>query len=349
MSPPSTAPRRTIIEDDAIAWLAANEAPEGASVVTSLPDVSELSPLDLAGWRTWFIDAARRVIGWTPDGGVSIFYQSDIRVSGALIDKGYLVMRAADEAGASLLWHKIVCRQPPGTIARGRPSYSHMIAVTRGAIVPLKSPGPDVLPDAGAMPWSRAMGVTACRVACRYLLESTATRVVVDPFCGRGTVLAVANAMGLDALGIDVSAKRCRAARSLRIDEAASEGSSAEESRRASLVRGARLFDAARFFDAHEVWEERWRIETDDTERRLFQGLIQIAAGLHKLFDPAAPDAPQREPASRLFAKGLAKLASCPERLHGVDLAAFGMAIAGLARTLETGVPDRSAVPRLDL
>jgi hypothetical protein len=66
----------------------------------------------------------------------------------------------------------------------------------------------------GAARW----GVSACRVACRFLLEETTSRVVVDPFCGRGTVLAVANAMGLDALGVDISAKRCRAARALEVD-----------------------------------------------------------------------------------------------------------------------------------
>jgi tRNA G10 N-methylase Trm11 len=69
------------------------------------------------------------------------------------------------------------------------------------------------------MPWSRAMGVTACRVACQFLRDETETRVVVDPFCGRGTALAVANAMGFDAVGVDLGAKRCRAARKLVVSE----------------------------------------------------------------------------------------------------------------------------------
>jgi DNA modification methylase len=68
------------------------------------------------------------------------------------------------------------------------------------------------------MPWSRATGVHACQLACRFLLEETPTRLVVDPFCGHGTVLAVANAMGLDTIGIDVSVRQCRAARKLRIE-----------------------------------------------------------------------------------------------------------------------------------
>ena len=80
-----------------------------------------------------------------------------------------------------------------------------------------RHPGPDVLADAGVMPWSRAMGAAACRVACRYLRDDLRTTVVVDPFCGQGTALAVANAMGLDAIGIELSPKRCKKARALRL------------------------------------------------------------------------------------------------------------------------------------
>ncbi len=187
------------------------------SVVTSLPDLSELHALGLGGWRAWFIDAASRVIRWVPPDGVAIFFQSDVRLGGKWIDKSYLINRAIEEAGASLVWHKIVCRKPPGSVAIGRPSYSHMLCASRGDRASPLRPGPDVLPDAGLMPWSKAMGVEACRVACRFLREETSTRVVVDPFCGRGTVLAVANTFGFDALGVDLGAKRCRAARVLTV------------------------------------------------------------------------------------------------------------------------------------
>ncbi len=208
---------RRVIHAEALAWMAANPADSGTSVVTSLPDVSELQDLSLDAWRTWFIDAARRVIQWVPERGLAIFYQSDVRIGGKWIDKSYLINRAIEDAGASLVWHKLVCRKPPGSVALGRPSYSHMLCATMTDRAVPRHPGPDVLADAGHMPWSKAMGVAACTVACRFLREETATRVVVDPFCGRGTVLAVANAMGFDALGVDVGAKRCRAARAMVI------------------------------------------------------------------------------------------------------------------------------------
>jgi hypothetical protein len=205
---------RSVIQAEAFAWMAANPAREDMSVVTSLPDVSEL-PLDLTSWRAWFVGAVARVVRWVPSAGIAVFYQSDVRVRGEWIDKGYLVMRGAEEAGARAIWHKIVCRKPAGTIARGRPSYSHMIAVSVTPRAPAQRPGPDVLPDAGLMLWSRGMGVAACRVACQFLRDETSTRTVVDPFCGRGTVLAVANAMGFEAIGVELSGKRCRAARAL--------------------------------------------------------------------------------------------------------------------------------------
>jgi tRNA G10 N-methylase Trm11 len=56
------------------------------------------------------------------------------------------------------------------------------------------------------------MGEVACRVASRFLRDETATRLVVDPFCGEGSTLAMANAFGLAAIGIDLSGKRCKAA-----------------------------------------------------------------------------------------------------------------------------------------
>jgi hypothetical protein len=74
-----------------------------------------------------------------------------------------------------------------------------------------------VLPDAGEVTWTRGMGVQACLLACRFILEHTPTRTVVDPFCGHGTALAVANALGLDAVGVELSRKRAKKARNLRL------------------------------------------------------------------------------------------------------------------------------------
>ena len=213
-------PERRVICGDAITWLQGQAGPiPGASLITSLPDLAELHPLPLAEWRAWFIAAAAAVLRACPPEGAAIFYQTDIKHEGAWIDKAYLVQRAAEEVGAALLWHRIVCRRPPGAVTFGRPAYAHLLAF---APAPREDPAwstADVLPSGGAMLWSRAIGLDACAAACRYVLARTPTRLVVDPFCGRGTVLAVANQHGLDAIGVERSPKRCRAAE--RLDLAA--------------------------------------------------------------------------------------------------------------------------------
>jgi hypothetical protein len=79
------------------------------------------------------------------------------------------------------------------------------------------SPGastPDVLPALGAMSWSRAMGAAACDAVARFVASLGAT-TVVDPFCGHGSMLAAANAHGLRAVGVELSARRARKARKL--------------------------------------------------------------------------------------------------------------------------------------
>lgn len=207
------------MQAEALGWLREHPAEAGDAIVTSLPDASELPELGpgLDGWKNWFVDAAALLLSWPAPGSAALFFQSDVRHHGRWIDKSYLVQQAAERVGAPLLFHKIVCRHAPGTLTQGRASYSHLLGFGCGAVLPPKKPSADVLPDAGEMPWSRAMGTLACAAACRFLIDETPTRRVVDPFCGRGTVLAVANALGLDALGIELSAKRCRAAQKLSV------------------------------------------------------------------------------------------------------------------------------------
>lgn len=206
-----------MIHGDALGWLRDNAPLIGASVITSLPDSSELPALGPDGWRRWFVEAAAAVMSAVGDEGVAIFFQSDVRREGMWIDKGALVTRAAEHAGMRCLFHKIVCRKPPGTVTIGRASYSHLLGFARALRPSLRATTADVLPDPGFASGPKAMGTAACRDAVRFVLAQTPTRTIVDPFCGFGTVLAVANELGLDAIGVDLSARMCRRARGLQI------------------------------------------------------------------------------------------------------------------------------------
>lgn len=213
------APRRTVYCEDALAWLRARPKLDGCSVITSLPDASELPALSPEAWERWFEDAAALVLSRCPDEGVAIFFQSDVKRDGRWVDKGRLVQRAAEREGVPLLFHQIVCRVAPGSPTHGRAGYSHLLGFSRGARYDLRYATADVLPEAGETTWTRGMGARACEAACRFVLRHTPARTIVDPFCGHGTALAVANSMGLDAIGVEIARKRAQKARSLRVPE----------------------------------------------------------------------------------------------------------------------------------
>ncbi len=208
---------RTVVCADALDWLAENPLPDDCAVLTSLPDVSEFRKLAFDDWVDWFGAAAEAVLRATPPNSVAMFYQSDIRFEGRWIDKGYLVQRAAERVGCSLLWHRIVCRAPAGVSTGRRPGYAHLLCFSRAFQAPEADGVTDVLPQMGSMTWSRATGTEACEFALTWLQRHTEARVVVDPFCGYGTVLAVANNLGLAAIGVERSPARAKKARELRL------------------------------------------------------------------------------------------------------------------------------------
>jgi hypothetical protein len=207
-------PARVVHHADGLAWLEQQTLSPGHAVVTSLPDSSERR-LDVASWETWFTAAAARCCRSSADDAVTLFFQTDVKRDGRWVDKSLLVQLGAREAGSHLLWHKIVCRAPAGVATHGRPSYAHLLCFSRALRLDPKRSSPDVLPRLGAMTWSRAMGIAACQATCEFLLDHTRCRTVVDPFCGVGSMLAVANAYGLDAVGVEISPKRAARAREL--------------------------------------------------------------------------------------------------------------------------------------
>jgi hypothetical protein len=215
----SAAPSRQVFTGDGLAWLRDHPLDDTHAIVTSLPDASELPELSFDAWRAWFIDAAATACAATSPRAPTLFYQTDVKREGRWVDKGFLVSLGAERAGVSLLFHKIVCRVPPGQTTFGRPAYAHLLAFSRELLAPPADSTPDVVPRLGHMPWSRAMGTEACALSARFVRDRTTCRVVVDPFCGLGTMLAVANAHGLAAIGVELSNKRARRARNLVLPE----------------------------------------------------------------------------------------------------------------------------------
>ncbi len=215
-----SSPERDVVCADAIEWLNAQGKLEGASVVASMPDISEFPKWSLEKWKEWFKSTAALIMTKVPDDGVVVFYQSDIKYEGVWVDKGYLVQKAAEEVGLELLWHKIVCRVKPGYITFGRPAYSHVLCFSKNVrLFDFSKTTADVIPELGEKTWERGMGLANCLMIVNFIKNFTESKRIVHPFCGEGSILAAANILGVNAQGIEKSPKRAEKARRLKVTE----------------------------------------------------------------------------------------------------------------------------------
>lgn len=208
---------RIVHTADALEWLRSQEELKGCSLVGSLPDISEFPGVSLEDWKRWFTDTARLILSKTPPEGISFFFQSDIKVGNIWVDKSFLVQKAAEEMGHDLLFHKIACRYPAGTITMGRPAYSHVLAFSRTVKPDNGRWAADVLPHTGEKTWERGMGLEVALMIAKFTATHATTKSIVNPFCGQGSMLAAANFHGLNAIGIERSTKRADIARTLKI------------------------------------------------------------------------------------------------------------------------------------
>lgn len=218
-----------IICEDAVQWLHKQELLDGY-VITSLPDYTEIGK-SVEEWKKWFTDTVALILRKLPDNTCAIFYQTDCKILESMydeqdsmersmckewIDKSRLCFLGAEQVNdIKLLWHKIMLCAPVESVKLGRPGYSHMLCFAKNKYDNIgRRPLPDVI-DRGDMIYRKAMGINACMLAVLFCKNAGAKKII-DPFCGKGSVMLSANYLGLDAVGVDISSTRCRNAKSMR-------------------------------------------------------------------------------------------------------------------------------------
>lgn len=209
--------KREVFCEDALEWLEGYQDQGGVSFLGSLPDYSEFPGLTLNEWKNWFQSTSKLILSKTSIDGVTIFFQSDIKHEGLWVDKSYMIQKVAEDIGHHLLWHKIFCRAPAGTVMFGRPSYSHMICFSKSVVPDISKSTADVFPDLGGKTWVRGMGLQASLFAAHFVKKHTTSKILINPFCGEGSVLAAANFVGLESIGIERSLKRAEKAMKLEV------------------------------------------------------------------------------------------------------------------------------------
>lgn len=222
---------------------------EKVSIFTSLPDISEMPHIYhgymIEEYKLWFKNTIVDLMMRLSVGNYIILLQSDTRMMNndreafEWVDKSHLASCAADITGCTLAWHKLVmtCKENHKR-STARPSYSHLLCYVKNPpqehVSELKGIS-DVsknkisyrtslfaVPDVfyrGEMLWPKGIGLDCCYVGVMFLKHIAKAELIVDPFCGIGTVLAMANALGVNAKGVEISKKRCKWSRNTIITE----------------------------------------------------------------------------------------------------------------------------------
>lgn len=199
---------REIICGDGLEWL--ESTGQACSFVTSPPLAHEMG-WELDDWVDFYVRAITAIFQRLQGNAPAVIYSTDQKHGGRWISSFELMMRAQERTGVRLLWHKIVLRREPGRIDIHRPGFSHMAAFGREGCRPGKATADCLRRGASAYP--NGMGLIPARLACEFAARPGLP--LVDPFCGMGTVPAVAEALGFDAIGIDIDPEQCERARKL--------------------------------------------------------------------------------------------------------------------------------------
>jgi hypothetical protein len=105
--------------------------------------------------------------------------------------------------------------------------------------------------------------------------------------------------------------------------------------------QGVDCFNRGEFFDAHEHWEDVWRSNLPEP-RTFFQGLIQVAAGMHQILDLRRDAGPRRT-----LAKAAAHLERYAPSTLGLDVEGVLAAVGRWREWLEQPVEERPPMPAL--
>jgi len=206
---------KEIIHADAITWLEAYEPNPEHIFFVSLPDYSEFPHLTIDEWKSWFIETAELIMKKTHPDQYCLFFQSDIKYEGEWIDKGYLIQKAAERLHMKTMWHKIVMRAPLGSVTFGRPSYSHLLSFSMNQTRDSAQSAVDIFYESGEKTWARGIGEKTAEFIINDIRKNSPGSTLINPFCGEGLLLKVADSNGIPSIGIERSLKRVKIASKL--------------------------------------------------------------------------------------------------------------------------------------
>jgi DNA modification methylase len=205
---------RKVIHADALDWLDKQRDSSIPNIFTGIPDMDEVN-LSFEDYVKFFTDCVDKIFSKAHPDGYTIFVQTDRKINRSWFDKSALITSISKEYGFKMVWHKIVLLRDADSTDLHRPTYSHMLGYTKTAST--GSATPDVILPSARL-YKNGTPMAAVERGIEFISKySKSPKVVVDPFVGRGTVLAVANKYGLDAVGVDIDEDQVKFAMSAKV------------------------------------------------------------------------------------------------------------------------------------
>lgn len=148
-------------------------------------------------------------------------YDFTAKSDGRWFSKSALLHQAAarcSDIDLGLIWHKIVITAAIDTIKGSKSTYTHFLCFSQQHRELVSQHSPDLIANRGHMTWARAMGTKAAEFACKYIqLQLPHCNTIIDPFCGQGSLLSIANYAGFNTIGVELSRKRVVLARKIDV------------------------------------------------------------------------------------------------------------------------------------
>lgn len=205
---------REIICTDSLKWLKSQPVGSLPNVVTGICDQNEMGKITMKEYTVFFEKIASQIFEKLGDGCYAIFIQTDRKWDRRWLDKSYVLTSLARKYGYKTIWHKIVLHRPVGSIHLQRPTYAHMLCYSKEGTTGAGTP--DVLPP-GKKLYTNGTPLNAAEASIKFVKRYSKVKKVLDPFVGRGTIVAVAEKHGLPSIGIDISHEQCEHARKLNV------------------------------------------------------------------------------------------------------------------------------------
>lgn len=207
---------RKIIQQDALVWLRSQPNQSIANFVTGICDLDETDePSNMAKYLDFFREVTQLILSKLHPDGYAVFIQTDRKYQRQWIDKSYIITKIAREFNPPLkmVWHKIVLHRDVNRTDLHRPTYAHMLCYTHHGTTGEATP--DVLPVSGKL-YKNGTPIGAAETAINFIKRYSKSGItVVDPFVGQGTIPAISNYYGLNAIGIDIDATQVEIARKM--------------------------------------------------------------------------------------------------------------------------------------